>query len=453
MKFKSIYLSLPLYFLSKLFYIGIFSVLLFLSSCSNSSKIKGEWIRSDYKSTLKITDEKVIFDNVMERDYVVNENVLKLVAYGIADDYKFEFKGDTLVLTKDDIIQKFIPSGKASSDEEQIKVLLTSQLEKTFEKKITSISFTKEHWGDLKKKITLQKLPSIPDDEWTYLGEISFENNSLPVATIFVRAGRDKAGILKPAWGETLESSTQRYLVTGMGIPAEKIVLTPNKGKGFDILAITGDGSELPLVLDPQTGVFPKQDNASISSYFHYSMKKKYGDKTIQKVNFEKNEATNNYEGIMTLQNTKDIKVTYSQQKGLEFLNLDEESKQLLAKGMIENDLDVELVVKSAEVAGDLLKLVCHTKSNENLVAFADLLRGWYPENTVTSLATATRYRIQKKIGTSVKVNSVLLAQRSPERYEGTVDYSSGASEKITVEHKGTGFTWRPALETDKYLK
>jgi hypothetical protein len=439
--------------LKTIYSLGILSTLLIFSSCSNSSKIKGEWMRSDYKGTLKITDEKVIFDNITEKDYVVDKNTLKVVTYGISDNYQFDFKGDTLILTKDKLVQKFIPKGKVSSDEEQIKTLLTPQVEKTFEKKIATLELKKEHWGDLKEKITLQKTLSIPDEEWVYLAEATFDNKITPPAILFIRAGRNKANVLQPAWVEILESSTRRYLVTGMGIPAEKVVLTPNKGKGFDILAITNDGSELPLILDPQAGVFPKQDNAAISSYFHYSMKKKYGEEIIQKVNFEKNEATNSYEGIMTLQNTKDIKVLYSQQKGLEFLNLDEESKELLAKGMVENDLGVELVVESAEVAGDFLKLVCHTKSNENLVAFADLLRGWYPENTVTSLATATRYRIQKKIGNSAKVNSVLLAQRSAERYEGIVDYSIGASEKITVEHKGTGFTWRPALETDKYLK
>ncbi|PIY08112.1 MAG: hypothetical protein COZ18_13960 [Flexibacter sp. CG_4_10_14_3_um_filter_32_15] len=439
MQFKSIY---PL---------GIFSVLLFLSSCSDSSKIKGEWVRSDYKSTLKITDEKVIFDNITEREYEVGENTLKVIAYGIATDYQFDFKGDTLVLTKGTSVQKFVPKDKVSSDEEQIKVLLTPQVEKMFEKKIANLTLEKEHWGDLKEKITLQKVPSIPDDEWVYSSEITFEDKMTPPATIFVRAGRDKSGVLKPAWTEILESSTRRYLINGMGIPAEKVDLKPTGGNGYDVTVTTNDGSTLPILLDPQIGVLPRQDESSISTYFQYSLQKKYGKDLIKRVDLKQDDVF--YKGTVTLSNGTQIPTTYSKVKGLDFTELDQKTKEALGQGMIESELNVELEWQETEIVGDLLKMTFQTAVEEKLVTYVDVMRGWYPENTLTSLSTATRYRIQKKVGSTNKVGSVILAQRSQERYEGTVDFASGSVERIIVEHTGTGFSWRAATEQDKYLK
>ncbi len=445
MKFNTIYPHFP----SKLFCTALFSSILFLSSCSNSSKIKGEWVRSDYKSTLKITDEKVIFDNITERDYAVDNTTLKIIAYGIADDYQFEFKGDTLVLTKGTTVQKFISKDKIGSDEEQIKVLLLPQVEKMFEKKIATIELKKEHWGDLKEKITLQKEPSIPTDEWVYLAEATFEDKVTPPATIFVRAGKDKAGMLQPAWGETLESSTRRYLVNGMGIPAEKVELKPTNGNGYEATVTTNDGSKLPVLLDPNIGVLPKQDDSSISTYFHYSLQKTYGKDLIKKVELKK-EAVD-YKGIVTLSNDVEIPTTYSKVKGIDFTELDQKTKELLAQGMVENELGVQLELQETEIVGDLLKMIFQTSSKEKLVAYVDLMRGWYPENTSISLSTATRYRIQKKLGNKNKVGSVILAQRSKTKYEGTVDYMSGDVQSIIVEHTGTGFSWRVATERDKY--
>jgi hypothetical protein len=439
MKFKSIYS------------LGIFSALLFFSSCSNSSKIKGEWVRSDYKSTLKITDEKVIFDNITEREYAVDKNTLKIIAYGIADDYQFEFKGDTLVLTKGESIQKFIPKDKVGSDEGQIKTLLQPQVEKMFEAKIASIELKKEHWGDLKDKITLQKVPSIPDDEWVYLAETTFENTMTPKATIFVRSGRDKSGVLQPAWGEILESSTRRYLINGMGIPAEKVELKPTTGNAYEAAVTTTDGSILPVLLDPNIGVFPKQDESSVSAYFQYSLQKKYGKEFIKKVELKQEGVI--YSGTVTLSNGNQIPTTYSKVKGVEFGVLDQKTRELLSQAMVENDISAKLELQEVEVVSDLLKMTFRTTSQEKLVAYVDLSRGWYPENNPLSLSTATRYRIQKKLGDANKVGSVILAQRSQVKYEGTVDYASGAVQRIIVEHTGSGFSWRVATEEDKYIR
>ncbi|WP_157698968.1 hypothetical protein [Bernardetia litoralis] len=439
MKFKNIYS------------LGIFSIFLLLSSCSNSSKIKGEWIRSDYKKTLKITDEKVIFDNITEREYAIDKNTLKVVVYGIADNYQFEFKGDTLVLTKGKLVQKFIPKDKVGSDEGQIKVLLQPQVEKMFEKKIASINLEKEHWGDLKKRITLQKLPSIPDDEWVYLAKIVFEDNSTPSASIFVRVGRDKAGVLQPSWGEILESSTRRYLINGMGIPAEKVELKSTGGNAFEATVTTDDGSTLPVLLDPNIGVLPKQDDTSISTYFQYSLQKKYGKELIKKVDLKKEGV--DYKGIVTLSDETQVMTTYSKARGINFTELDQKTKEMLGQGMVENELGVQLEFQESEVVKDLLKITFQTTSKEKLVAYVDVMRGWYPENTPISLSTATRYRIQKKVGTTNKVGSVILAQRSKARYEGTVDYASGHVQKIIVEHTGSGFSWRIATEQDKYIQ
>lgn len=451
MKLKYIYLSSPLEFSSKLFCVGMFSGLLFLSSCSDSSKIKGEWISSDYKKTLKITDEKVTFDNITERDYKVNENTLKVITYGIADDYQFSFKGDTLILTKNGAMQKFIPKSKLGSDEHQIKILLQPQVEKMFEKKIATLKLEKEHWGDLKERITLQKLPSIPDDEWVYLSEVSFEDKVTPSAAIFVRVGRDKAGILQPSWGEILESSTRRYLINGMGIPAEKVELKSTGGNTYEVTVTTDDGSILPVMLDPKIGVLPKQDDSSVSTYFQYSLQKMYGKKIIKKVDLKKEEI--DYKGIITLSNGTEIPTTYSKMKGINFTVLDQKSKELLGQARIENELNVELEWQETEVVSDLLKMTFQTKSKETLVAYVDVIRGWYPENNPISLSTATRYRIQKKLGDKNKVGSVMLAQRSTTKYEGTVDYASGEVQRIIVEHTGTTFSWRLATEQDKYLK
>lgn len=438
-------------FLSKLFYIVVFSALLFLSSCSNSSKIKGEWVRSDYKSTLKITDEKVIFDNITERDYAVDKNTLKVIAYGIATDYQFDFKGDTLVLTKGTSIQKFIPKDKVSSDDEQIKVILTPQVEKMFEKKIATITLEKEHWGDLKEKITLQKVPSIPDDEWTYLSEVTFEDKITPPATIFVRVGRDKSGVLQPVWGEILESSTRRYLVNGMGIPAEKVELKSTGANAYEATVTTNDGSKLPVLLDPKIGVLPRQDDSSVSTYFQYSLKKTYGKDLIKSVDLKQEEGI--YKGIVTLSNGTQIPTTYSKVKGLDFTELDQKTKEVLGQGIVENELDVKLELQETEVVGDLLKITFETTSKEKLVAFVDIMRGWYPENTIISLSTATRYRIQQKLGDKNKVGSVILAQRLATKYEGTVDYASGDIQRIIVEHTGSGFSWRVAKEENTFLK
>ncbi|WP_375561959.1 hypothetical protein ACE193_05265 [Bernardetia sp. OM2101] len=448
MKFKNINLSFSVGFSSKLFCSGVFLGLLFLSSCSDSSKIKGEWVRSDYKSTLKITDEKVIFDNVMEREYKVDNNTLKVVTYGVSDDYQFDFKGDTLLLTKAGRVQKFISKDKVGSDEEQVKILLQPQVEKMFEKKIATLELEKEHWGDLKKKITLQKLPSIPDDEWTYLAEVTFENKSIPAATIFVRVGRDKAGVLQPAWGETLESSTRRYLINGMGIPAEKVELKSTGGNAYEATVTTDNGSTLPVLLDPKFGVFPKQDDTSVSTYFQYSLQKMYGKELIKKVDLKKE--GENYKGIVTLSNGTQTPITYSKIKGVDFTELDQKTKELLGQAMIENELNVQLELQETEIVSDLLKITFQTNSEEKLVAYMDIIRGWYPENTAISLSTATRYRIQKKLGEANKVGSVILAQRSPTKYEGTVDYASGDVQRIIVEHSGTGFSWRVATEQDK---
>lgn len=451
MKFKNIDLSFSLRFFSKLVFVGVFSGLLFLSSCSNSSKIKGEWVRSDYKKTLKITDDKVIFDNVTEKEYVVDKNTLKVVTYGIADDYQFDFKGDTLVLTKGTLIQKFIPKDKVISDEEQIKIILQPQVEKMFEKKIATLELKKEHWGDLKEQITLQKSPSIPDDEWVYLAEATFENKTTPPATIFVRSGRDKSGMLQPAWGETLESSTQRYLINGIGIPAKKIELKPLGANTYEATVTTEDGSILPVLLDPKIGVLPKQDENSVSTYFQYSLQKMYGKELIKEVNLKKEGI--DYEGIVTLSNDIKVPITYSKIKGIEFIELDQKTKELLGQGMIESELYVELELQETEVVSELLKMTFRTTSKEKLVVYMDIARGWYPENSPISLATATRYRIQKKLGEANKVGSVILAQRSATKYEGTVDYASGNVQNIIVEHTGSGFNWRVATELDKYLK
>lgn len=436
MKFTSIYS------------LGILSALLFFSSCSNSSKIKGEWIRSDYKSTLKITDEKVIFDNITERDYVIDKNKLKVVAYGIADDYQFDFKGDTLVLTKGESVQKFISKEKVGSDEGQIKVLLQPQIEKMFETKVATIELKKEHWGDLKEKITLQEVLSIPDDEWVYLAETTFENKKTPRATILVRAGLDKSGILQPAWVEILESSTRRYLINGMGIPAEKVELKSTGGNAYEATVTTTNGSILPILLDPQIGVLPKQDDSSVSAYFQYSLQNKYGKETIKKVELEKQEV--DYKGIITLSNGTQIPTTYSKTTGVDFTELDQKTKNILCQGIVESELNVKLELQETEVVGDLLKMTFRTTSKEKLVGYVDIMRGWYPENTPISLSTATRYRIQKKVGDTNKVGSVILAQRSQTRYEGTVDFSSGSVERIIVEHTGTGFSWRAATEQDR---
>lgn len=448
MKFKNIDLSFLVGFSSKLFCTGVFLGLLFLSSCSDSSKIKGEWVRSDYKSTLKITDEKVIFDNVIEREYKIDEKTLKVVNYGVATDYQFKFKGDTLVLTKGGTVQKFIPKDKIGSDEGQIKSLLQPQVEKMFEKKIATIELEKEHWGDLKKKITLQKVPSIPDDEWVYLAETTFEDKSTPAATIFVRVGRDKAGMLKPAWGETLESSTRRYLINGMGIPAEKVELKSTGGNAYEATVTTDNGSKLPVLLDPKIGVFPKQDDSSVSTYFQYSLQKKYGKELIKTVELKKEGV--GYKGIVTLSNGTQILTSYSKTKGLDFTEIDQKTKELLGQGMIENELNIELELQETEIVSDLSKMTFQTNSEEKLVAYMDVMRGWYPENTAISLSTATRYRIQKKLGEANKVGSVILAQRSPTKYEGTVDYASGDVQRIIVEHTGSGFSWRVATEQDK---
>jgi hypothetical protein len=436
MKFTSIYS------------VGILSVLLVFSSCSNSSKIKGEWVSSDYKRTLKITDEKIIFDNITEREYEVDNNILKVVAYGIADDYQFDFKGDTLVLTKGDAVQKFIPKGKMASDEGQIKVLLQPQVEKMFEKKVAKLEFEKEHWGDLKKRITLQKLPSIPDDEWVYLAETTFEDKNTPMATIFVRVGRDKSGILQPAWGETLESSTRRYLINGMGIPAEKVELKSTGGNAYEATVTTNDGSILPVLLDPNIGVFPKQDASSISTYFQYSLQKKYGKELIKKVGLKEDGI--DYKGIITLSNGTEIPTIYSKTKGVEFVDLAQKTKEVLGQALIENELNVKLELQETEVIKDLLKITFQTSSKEKLVAYVDVLRGWYPENNPMSLSTATRYRIQKKLGDKNKVGSVMLVQRSALNYEGTVDYASGDIQRIIVEHTGSGFSWRVAEDQKK---
>ena len=435
----------------KIYSLGIFSVLLFLSSCSNSSKIKGEWVRSDYKSTLKITGEKVIFDNITERDYVVDKNTLKIVAYGISDDYQFDFKGDTLVLTKGESIQKFIPKDKAASDEGQIKALLQPEVEKMFETKVAALELKKEHWGDVKEKITLQKSPSIPDDEWVYLAETTFENKMIPSATLIVRAGKDKSGVLQPAWEEILESSTRRYLINGMGIPAEKVELKSTGGNAYEAAVTTTDGSVLPVLLDPNIGVLPKQDESSVSTYFQYSLQKKYGKEFIKKVELKQEGA--DYKGVVTLSNDIQIPTTYSKTKGVDFTALEPKTRELLSQAIIENEMNVKLELKEVEVVGDLLKMSFRTASQEKLVAYVDVMRGWYPENNILSLSTATRYRIQKKVGDTNKVGSVILAQRSQTKYEGTVDFASGSVERIIVEHTGTAFSWRAATPEDKYMR
>ncbi|WP_291725820.1 hypothetical protein [Bernardetia sp.] len=444
MKLKDICLSRS----SKLAYAGLFSGLLFLSSCSNSSKIKGEWVRSDYKSTLEITDEKVIFDNITEREYALDENTLKVVAFGIADDYTFSFKGDTLVLAKGEKVQKYIPKSKVQSDEEQIKILLQPQIEKNFEQKITDLTLKKEHWGDLKKRITLQNMPSIPNDEWTYLVEVDFEKTA--PATLFVRAGRDKSGVLQPAWSEILESSTRRYLNNTMGIPAKNVEMKPTGGNAYDVTVTTEDGSTLPILLDPKLGFLPKQDEASVSTYFQYSLQKRYSKNVIESVDLKQDGAI--YEGETTLSNGTKILTTYSKAKGLDFKELDQKTREILGEAMIESELSIDLEHKETEVVGDLLKLSFKTEDNETLVAYIDVMRGWYPENTITSLSTATRYRIQKKIGDKNKVGAVMLAQRGIKKYEGTVDYSSGDIQRIVVEHTGEGFTWRVAKEKNGYV-
>ncbi len=433
---------------SKLFIVGLFSVFLFLSSCSDSSKIKGEWVSSDYKSTLNITDEKVIFDNVTERDYAVDKNTLKVIAYGIADDYQFDFKGDTLVLTKGTSIKKYIPKDKIKPDEGQIEALLQPQIEKKFEKKVATLTLEREHWGDLKKKITLEKTPSIPDEEWVYLAETTFEDDITTPATVFVRAGRNNLGLLQPVWVEILESSTRRYLVNAMGIPAEKVELKPTNGNGFEVAVTTNDGSILPVFLDPKAGVFPKQDEESISTYLQYSLRKKYGKELIKNVELKKGDAI--YTGKVTLSNETKILATYSKVKGIEFTELDQKTKELLSQAVVENELNVELEVQETEVIADFTKMTFVTSSQEKLVAYVDVIRGWYPENNPISLSTATRYRIQKKLGELNKVGSVMLAQRSQTKYEGTVNYASGNVQRIIVEHTGTGFTWKVATEKDK---
>ena len=446
MKFKDICISCS----SKCVYASIFSGLLFLSSCSNSSKIKGEWVRSDYKSTLKITDEKVVFDNITERDYKIDKNTLKIVAYGIADDYTFDFKGDTLILTKGKKIQKYIPKDKANSDEEQIKILLQPQVEKNFENEIATITLKKEHWGDLKNQITLQKVPSIPEDEWTYLAEVTFSKTTAAPATLFVRAGRDKAGILKPAWAETLESTTRRYLISKMGVPAKKVELKATSGNAYEATVTTEDGSQLPILLDPKFGVLPKQDDTSISTYFQYSLQKKYGKEMIESVDLKQDGAS--YKGEIALSNGTKIPISYSKIQGLDFEQLDQKTKELLGEAMIETELQVELEYQSSEVVSDVSKVTFQTAANEKLVAYIDIMRGWYPENTVTSLSTATRYRIQSKLGEKNKVGAVMLAQRDVAKYEGTVDYASGDVQRIIVEHTGSGFMWRVAKEKNGYV-
>ncbi len=431
-----------------IYFLGIISVFLFLSSCSNSSKIRGEWISSDYKSTLNITDEKVIFDNLTEREYEIDENNLKIMAYGISDEYQFDFKGDTLLLTKGESVKKYIPKDKAASDEEQIKVLLKPEVEKMFEQKVAALKIEKEHWGDVKQKITLQRLPSIPDDEWVYLVESTFENKKIPSSTLFVRAGRDKTGVLKPIWKEVLESSTKRYLVNSMGIPAEKVKLESTGGNAYEANVTTTDGSILPLLLDPQVGIIPKQDEISVSTYCQYSLQKKYGKGQIKKV--ELKQEGEDYKGIVTVLNGSQIPTIYSKTKGTELGEMDAKTRELLSQAMIEHDLDVQLELKETEVVGDLLKMTLQTTSQEKLIAYVDVLRGWYPQNNLLSLSTATRYRIQKKLGDTNKVGSVILAQRSQTRYEGMVDFSSGSVERIIVEHTGTGYSWRAANENDK---
>ena len=437
---------------SELFYIKLFFLLplalLFLNSCSNSSKLKGEWVRSDYKSTLRITDDKVVFDNITERDYVVEENMLKIVAYGIADDYQFDFKGDTLVLTKEQKVQKFVPKNKVSSDEEQIKTILKPQIEEMFEKKIAALEIEKAHWGDLKKDITLQKMFSIPDNEWVYLLKTTFEDEITPPATIFVRVGRDKSGILQPSWGEILESSTRRYLVNGMGIPAEKVELKSIGANAYEATITTDDGKILPVLLDPKIGVLPKQDEKSVSTYFNYSLQKRYGKGIIKEVDLKKEGVE--YRGIVTLSNDTQIPTAYSKTKGVEFIELDQKTKELLSQAVVENDLEVQLELQETEIISDLLKMTFRTDSKEKLVAYVSVVRGWYPENTPISLSTATRYRIQKKLKNTNKVGSVILAQRSPKYYEGTVDYASGDVQRIIVEHTGSSFSWRVATEDDR---
>lgn len=429
----------------------LFCLSLFVfSACQNGSQeLRGSWLNiKDGRSLLTFEDgDQIIYDNTVTKEYAyVKENVIEVRSKttDIKDQYEFEFRGDTLILTGIESREKYLPP-KYFERPEAVEYIVEVEAQETAKDVVTEVSLEPMLFKDIDKNMTLNQalLDDIKPESKLYVGTVSFRKGM--VMEVVARVVYDAKNIPQTIWRETVESALKRSFKGRLRIEPKAVSLEKVGRGNFEGTVVMPEGENMEIELDLRKSWMPKPDTAAMGIYTKYHLNAYLGQGVVREVTLSTTDKFH-YTGTAVMKDSTTMGVSTDRLKGWRVNNTAEDvriyAKYLLPSRMggaveeVSNVRPVEgeegvfrMLVRTPEEPTDL-KLVIDTKN-----------RGWYPEDDKATLEAVIKLQL-KASSVDIVPEKVMLEQVGEGEYTGEVTFNKRVRKTLAVKHSGKGFRW-----------
>jgi hypothetical protein len=459
--------------------------LIFLTACSSKDeRLKGWWfeVNTLEPQTLLFDGDKMIFDNRKERRFSANaeKGELKTEWLSLSETFNYKCYNDTLILTTPDKRFTFVKEAKLGKAEVRLSQLVQVEAQKAynedpnrFKKKdkkdkqkevprktvvVRSVALKPYAYKEVKNKFHLpisaanaKSFDNIPDEETVFMGSIVFEEGA--PGELFVRAGRDNEGWLKPIWVETVESTFKRYVAERLFTTPKEVVIEKAEQGRYEGKIIFEEDDQMAFQADLQQGLIPKNTVADMEVYGKYFLRGWFGN-GIEKLTLKEEGKTAVYKGTVFTKSEKAFPVTLSVMDGWR-VPTDMETAKIAIPMMLSSQLKSVVEVKNIKFTSEgEFEVLANQSKVGDFVVYTDLNLLWYPKKDPENIKKSLILRINPLLNKS-EVTNVELSQVEEGIYKAvlTFDKDEKKQETLKVYHLNKLFTWELWQETTTAAK
>lgn len=448
--------------------------LLFLTACSSKDeRLKGWWfeVNTLEPQTLLFDGEKMIFDNQKERSFSANadKGELKTEWLSLSETFNYKCYNDTLILTTPDKRFTFVKEAKLGKAEARLSRLVQIEASKAynedpnrFKKKdkknkqkeaprktvtVKGVALKPYAYKEVKSKFHLptsaanaKSFDNIPDEETVFMGSIAFEEGA--AGELFVRAGRDNAGWLKPIWVETVESTFKRYVAERLSTTPKEILIEKAEQSRYEGKITFEENDQMAFQADLQRGLIPKNTVEDMQVYGKYFLREWFGN-GVERLALKEEGKTAIYKGTVFTKSEKEFPITLSVMDGWR-VPTDLETARIAVPMMLSAQLKSAVEVKNIKFTSEgELEVLANQSKVGDFVVYTDLNLLWYPKKDPENIKKGLILRINPLLNKS-EVTNVELSQVEEGIYKAilTFDNDEKKQETLKVYHIKKLFTW-----------
>jgi hypothetical protein len=436
------------------------------SACSQTDKrLEGWWfeVESNDPQTLLFKDNKLVLDNRKERDYSTSgDDKLQTKWQTLKEDFDYVVRNDTLILTTPDKKQTFVKERKLGKAEERLAPMVREEAQKRYNETnanqqkntspdqqivVTNVTLEPKKYGDVKTTFHLAAVENdpafnqIPDTETVFLGTIMFQKG--PNAEIFVRAGRNSKGWLKPLWRETAESTFKRYVADRLPASNPKSVkIDKASTEQYEGVITMEDNEPMNFIATLREGLKPKQTVEDMQVYTKYYMRDWFG-KGITKVELNQPNSQGVFAGTAHTKKGESFPFEISLLDGW-LIDPSMKTAQVTIPMMLSWQLKTAIEVEKITIlpTGEFEARARQDKVG-NFTIITDINTVWYPKKDVENIRKGLILRINPLL-VGMEVTDAIITPIDADSYKAELTFGGNPDNKQTLKvyHKNKLFTW-----------